>query len=269
MIKLIASDLDDTLLDLNSQISAENKQVIQEILDQGLTFTLATGRMFQATAPFGKELGLDPKQPVICYNGALIKRLSGEVLYHQPLPVELATTIAQYGQERGWTVNLYYEDELYVAAMNQQVEDYANLAKVDVQIAEDLAGFIRDGDKELSKILIISDPNLTPGRMEEMRTLAGSEAQIVRSRDKFIEITSATAHKGAALIWLAESMGLTAKEVLSIGDSNNDLTMLQMAGIGVAMGNASDVVKKAADYETKANYENGVAYALSRYVLGK
>lgn len=269
MIKLIASDLDDTLLDRSSQISVENKNVIREVLDRGFTFTIATGRMFQATAPFAKELGLNPEQALICYNGALIKRLSGEVLYHQPLSVDLAATIAQYGQERGWTVNLYYEDQLYVAGWNQQVEDYADLAQVDVKVVEDLATFIQDGNKALSKILIISDPQETPGRIEEMQALVGTRTQIVRSRDKFIEITNATAHKGAALLWLAQSMGLTAQEVMAIGDSNNDVTMLQMAGIGVAVANAASRVKEVADYETAANYDHGVAQALKKYVLSE
>lgn len=269
MIKLIASDLDDTLLDRSSQISMENKRVVREVLDRGLTFTIATGRMFQATAPFARELGFSPEQPLICYNGALIKRLSGEVLYHRPLPVNLATTIAQYGQARGWTVNLYYNDELYVASWNQQVEDYANLAQVDVKVVEDLGDFIQDGNKALSKILIVSDPQETPRRIGEIQSLVGSQTQIVSSREKFMEITTAAAHKGAALLWLAHFMGLRAEEVMAIGDSNNDVTMLKMAGIGVAVANASSGVKAVADFETSAHYEHGVARALNKFVLGK
>lgn len=267
MIKLIASDLDDTLLNLDSKISAENKEAVRKVLAKGLTFTLATGRMFQSSTPFARELGLDPNQPIICYNGALIKRISGEVLYHKPLPVDLAIKITEYVQARGWTLNLYYEDELYVAAMNKQVEDYAQVAQVDVHVEPDLVTFIQDGKKDLSKILVISDPQFVSSRMEEIRNLVGTETQVLQSQAKYIEITNREAHKGAALMWLAQSMGLTAQEILALGDGNNDQSMLEIAGIGVAVANALPSVKKVADYETKSNYEHGVAHALNRFIL--
>lgn len=269
MIKLIASDLDETLLDESSRLSEENKRVIGEALAQGLTFTLATGRMYQSAAPFAREIGLGSEQPIICYNGALIKRLSGETLYEKSLSPELASMIAGYGQKQGWTVNAYFDDELYVAAMNQEVEDYIALAQVGVAVVDDLVDFVQEGKKHLAKILIIGQPDEMPGRIEELKSLVGSEVQIVRSRNKFIEITNMEAHKGASLLWLAKSMGLTASEVMAIGDSNNDLTMLKMAGIGVAVANASQVVKDAASHQTGANFEHGVAEAITKYALKK
>lgn len=267
MIKLIASDLDDTLLDQNSRLSEENKQAIGEARAKGLIFTLATGRMFQSAAPFARQLNLSPDKPIICYNGALIKRLSGETLYECPLGSELSTLIADYGQKQGWTVNVYYDDELYVSAMNEYVEDYLTIAQVEVKVVGDLVDFIQDGKKSLSKILIVGPEQETPGRINELRSLVGSQVQLVSSKDKFIEVTSPEAHKGNALLWLAKSLGIEASEVMAIGDGNNDLTMVEMAGIGVAMANAAPKVKEKASYLTGANYEHGVAQALMELVL--
>lgn len=267
MIKLIASDLDDTLLDKNAQVSEANKQAITAAREQGLIFTISTGRMFQATAPFAHELGLDMEQPLICYNGALIRRLSGETLYEQSLSTELSSIIAEYGQRRGWTINAYFDDELYVATLNQAVQDYANRVRVKVTAVGDLVRFIRDGDKTLSKLMIISEPEQTLGRIEQLRPLVGEEVLLLRSRPRFIEITNAQAHKGKALLWLAESLGIRADEVMAIGDSHNDLTMLEMAGMGVAVANAPQEVREVADHVVATHDEHGVAQAIIELAL--
>lgn len=269
MIKLIASDLDDTLLDRESNISAENKKTIQEVIKKGYTFTLATGRMFQAALPYALELGLSPNQPLICYNGALIKRVSGEVLYECPLEPQLAATIADYGQERNWTINAYYEDQLYVSEINDKVKEYASFVQVNVEAVGNLSNFILDGNKGLSKLLIINEIQQTLLRTQELERRFNSQVQITNSRPKFIEITNLNAHKGGALLWLANSMGLEAGNVMAIGDGNNDVTMLQMAGRGVAVANASDYVKERADFTGPLHYEHAVSKILQEHILKK
>ncbi len=269
MIKLIACDLDDTLLDRNSRISFENKQAVEQARAQGLIFTIATGRMFQSAAPFARSLGLDPQQPLICYNGALIKRLSGETLYHDPLPSDVAVLIAELAQTKGWTLNVYYDDEVYVAQWNQEIADYAQLVQADVGVVGDLVRFLKDGNKEPSKMLITNPPEEVPQRISEIRSLAGDRIQIARSRRRLIEITGADVHKGKALLWLADFLGLTLEQVMAIGDSHNDQTMLEMAGLGVAMGNAPPEIKLAADCETLSNDQHGVAQAVCRLVLSR
>ena len=267
MIKLIASDLDDTLLDQNSQVSRENKEAIAEAVERGLTFAISTGRMFQSALPFARDLGLEPEQPIICYNGALICRLSGDILYEQPLSPEFSRMIADYGQNRGWTVNAYFEDELYVSVLNQQAKDYAARSRVGVTAVGDLAAFIEDGNKRLPKLMIVGEPEQTPARIEELHSLVGTDLQIVCSRPNFIEITNIDAHKGKALLWLTQFLGLETSEVMAIGDSNNDLTMIQVAGIGVAVANAASVIREKADYVTSSNWEHGVARAIAKFAL--
>jgi Cof subfamily protein (haloacid dehalogenase superfamily) len=267
MIKLIASDLDDTLLDSELRISQENKDAVRDALAQGMVFTIATGRMFQSAAPYAVELGLDEQQPLICYNGALIKRLSGETLYERFLSTDVSLAVVEYGMQQGWTVNVYYEDELYVSEINQNVENYAAIAQVDVKAVGDLRKFIADGGKRLAKILIPGPADQSPARSQALRRLVGPEVEIACSKPEYVEITSLNTHKGRALQWLAEFMGVRREEVLVIGDGNNDVTMLEMAGIGVAVGNASQQAKKAAGFVTNTNLEHGVARAIRQFAL--
>ncbi len=267
MIRLIACDLDDTLLDLDGTISPENKRVIKKALDKGVVFTIATGRMFISAARYGRDLGLPPTQPLICYNGALIKRISGETLYEEPLAADVAASLAGYGQPRNWSINAYYNDELCVSRLDANIAEYADFVGVRVREVGDLAAFIRAGNLSLSKLLIIGDPRDIPAWAAEVKELLQGRAQITQSRAKFIEITSPAAHKGKALLWLAQYLGFVAEEIMAIGDSLNDLTMVEMAGLGVAVANARKAVREAADYITAAHTENGVAQAVQKFVL--
>jgi len=138
---------------------------------------------------------------------------------------------------------------------------------VGVTAVGDLAAFIEDGNKRLPKLMIVGEPEQTPARIEELHSLVGTDLQIVCSRPNFIEITNIDAHKGKALLWLTQFLGLETSEVMAIGDSNNDLTMIQVAGIGVAVANAASVIREKADYVTSSNWEHGVARAIAKFAL--
>ena len=154
-----------------------------------------------------------------------------------------------------------------MAEMNAQVESYLEIAQVEVEEVGDLVSFVKDGERELSKVLIVSDPEQTSERIGEIRQEFGRSAQIVSSKRKFIEITSPDADKGRALSWLAQSMGIRHEQVMAIGDSNNDVSMLKMAGVGVAVANAVDSAKQAAEHVTASNNEHGVGKAIRDFVL--
>lgn len=267
MIRLIASDMDDTLLNRDGQISSQNKEVIKEAVAQGIIFTLVTGRMFQSAVPYAFELGLDQELPIICYNGALIKRVSGETLYEDYLSPELALAVAEYGQRQGWTMNAYFDDELYVAAVNSYVEHYVRVARVRVYPVGDLVKFISDGNKRLAKILIPGRAEDSQARIAQLKDLLGTQAEITCSKPEYVEITSAGTNKGRALRWLADFLHIQPAEILAIGDGNNDISMLQMAGTSVAVGNAAPQAKEAAKYITSPSWEHGVAKAITQFAF--
>ncbi len=267
MVKLIVSDLDDTLLTDKLTISQADMDAIAQAQAQGMIFTIATGRMFVATLPFAKQLGLPPERPIICYNGAVVQSVSGQVVYENPIRHELALDIVEYCTSQGWTTNVYYHDALYVSEINSDVEYYLSFAEVPTYPVGNLGEFLQEERKAPPKILIISPEELNSTRQNLLVERYGQDTQIVQSKRRYLEITSADAHKASALEWVVQKLGITMGEVLAIGDSNNDVEMLRRAGIGVAVANAVPAAKTAADYIAASNSEGGVAEAIRRYAL--
>lgn len=263
MIKLVAIDLDDTLLNGKLAISPRTADAIRQAMDKGVIVTLATGRMYQSALTYALELGLDV--PLITYHGALVKTsLSKEVLYHRPVPLHLARKVVDYTVGKGLDINIYMSDELYVQAGNKHVDEYIKISNVDFYTVPDLRAALQT---EPHKILVM-DAEETINRLgEELRAITGGQLHITKSKPFFLEITHPEANKGKALETMAKNLGIEQEEVMAIGDSYNDLEMIKYAGIGVAMGNARAEIQKAADFVTCSNDEHGVAEAICRFVL--
>ena len=265
MIRLAAIDLDDTLINHDLTIAEENKAAIAQAREQGVIVTIATGRMHQSARPYAEQLQLPADQPIITYNGAMTRTVGGELLNHFPVAEDVVLDVIAQAERDGWTLNLYYDDDLFVGQMDSHVRDYEVLSGVPAKVVGPLAEFFHSGHNEISKMLVIGSEDETAERLVQLRNSIGSRAEVVRSRPKFIEITAKGADKGAALERLATSLGISAEEVLAVGDSANDLAMFRYAGTSVAMGNARDEIKAAAQYTTVTNEEAGVAEALRRF----
>lgn len=261
-IRLVAIDVDDTLITDEQVIAPACQQALQEAMDQGVTVVLATGRMFQATVPYAKELGLEG--PLILYNGALIQTVAAEVIDHQPVPLDITREIIKLCKEHHLHLNVYLDDVLYVAEKNEHAEYYEKMIGVSAQVVGDLQKFVT---KEPTKLLIVGyEDELVPWRERLTKEYAG-KLEITRSKPRYIEIMKAGISKGSALKTLAGKLGIDRAEVMAIGDSFNDISMLEWAGIGVAVGNAPDAVKAKADWVAPSNQEDGVAEALRRFIL--
>lgn len=269
MIKLVALDLDDTLLNDELEIPQENIEAIDRAREHGVDVIIATGRMYCRAMPYAQELGMAPDQVMISYNGAMVRRINGDFISHTPLEEDTALAIIKYCQERNWTLNAYYNDQLYVEKINSNVEYYMRMVGADAHPVGDLYQFTADGRIPLTKLLIVGDDDNFGESFEMMRSKFGASAQVTRSKKRYIEITHLEATKAKALARLAESRGLKADQVMVIGDGLNDLQMIQWAGIGVAMANAASDVLAAADFVTKTNNEAGVAHAINRFISDK
>ncbi|HEX3031118.1 MAG TPA: Cof-type HAD-IIB family hydrolase [Bacillota bacterium] len=262
--KLIAMDVDDTLLDNQLHISPRVNRLINRLQAEGVVVTLATGRMFRSTLPLAKELGLDI--PLITYQGALVKNcISGEVLLHRPLSKERAIEVIRLGREQGLHINLYLNDQLYYEQVSKAGEAYARLADVPVCLVPDLAEFLVSQEEGPTKMLLIGEEQHLDNLLESTKSYFGGEVHVTKSKPIFLEFTNPTANKGTALAELAQQYGVTREEIMAFGDSYNDLEMLEYAGMGVAMGNARPALKEIADYITKGNDEDGVAEAIERF----
>jgi hypothetical protein len=261
-IKLIALDLDDTLLRNDLQISPRAKTAIRSAVERGVAVTLATGRMFASAIPFAQELGLD--LPLITYQGALVKYADGRVVYHRPIPLEIARELVDFILPYGYHLNVYLNDELFMQEDSPEGQRYAAIAKVPVHLVSDLRNIIAI---EPTKLVIIAKEPQLDALAEDLNLRFGNRINITKSKPYFLELAHPQATKGKALATLAESLNIGAHEVMAVGDSPNDLDMIRYAGFGVAMGNAVEEVKKCARYITRSNDDDGVAEVIEKFVL--
>lgn len=262
-IKLIAVDLDDTLLDHSRAISPRARASIAAAVAQGVTVTVATGRMFCSALPYAQQLGLDV--PLITYNGALIKcGLSGETLRHLPLDMATARALLAMFRARGWYVQVYLDDVLYVRERDDNARYYEMIAGVE---AAPVGDRLWSPAGPPTKLLAMGEPEDIPAIEAAVLAVGGDRVYTAASKPRYLEMTDPAANKGAALAFLAGRLGIDRAAVMAIGDSSNDLDMIQYAGFGVAMGNAAPKVKAAAKAVTAANDADGVAAAIEKYVL--
>lgn len=265
MIKLIASDLDGTLLNDEWKISPRNIEAIRQAVEKGVKVTLATGRMAAATRKYARELGLDV--PIITYHGALVEQaLSGEVLYRKVVPVELAAVIIEHLLKKDIHTQVFIKDKVYVRKSNAYSEAYGkmNSLKVEEVDFEKLLGKEPEG---MEKILCIGEEDALKRVAEELRGTYAGKLHFTSSKANFFDMIHPEVNKGNALKALADQWGITANEVMACGDSLNDSEMIAYAGIGVAMKNAHPQIISIANYISSSNCEDGVAEAIEKFVL--
>jgi Cof subfamily protein (haloacid dehalogenase superfamily) len=266
--RLIAIDLDDTFLNAESAISFRNKQAVQEAVGRGVMVTVATGRMYRTSIPYVRELELNVDWPMINYHGALIKTTeSKEVLYHQPIDNGLAAAIAEDAEARGFHVNAFIDDRLYIEEENEFSRYYQSIADVDMEAVGKLAPFLKQRGEAPLKLTIINWDGRIKAMEEFIKKNYGGKIVALQSLPYFLEITDHRATKGQALHWLSQRFGIKREEIIAFGDSYNDLDMIEYAGLGVAVANARPEVRRVADLVTAANTEDGVARVIEEYIL--
>ncbi|MZP29389.1 Cof-type HAD-IIB family hydrolase [Heliobacterium undosum] len=263
-IKLVAIDVDDTLLTPDLRISLPVQQAIAQARRQGIAVTLATGRMFRATLPYARQLDLD--LPLIVYQGAMIKdSATGEVLLHHPVPQDLALEVFDFLRSEGLHVNIYVDDHLHVEKVGEEALGYMGLARVPATLVRDQRRLLEGALP--TKILAIGEPERMAALVEPCRQRWGDRLYVTRSKPFYLEFMNPWSGKGSALAFLAERLGISREAVMVIGDSYNDMDMLEYAGLGVVMGNGPEEVKRHAGWVAPSNEEDGVAAALCRWAL--
>ncbi len=262
-IRLVAVDLDGTLLNSDFELTPGAKEAISRARRIGVEITLCTGRMFASARRYADKLGLD--LPLITYQGAFVKTSkSGKILYQRCVPLEYAREVISEGQSRKMTANVYLNDNLYVEKITPQARDYARMARVNARAVGDLLKFVKEPP---IKVLLIGDETELQKLEKRLKRKYRGELYITRSMPYYLEFLHPEATKGLGLQEVAREIGVAKDEIMAIGDSWNDIEMFRYAGFAVAMGNACEEVKTLADYITAPNYEGGVAEALQKLVL--
>lgn len=262
-VKLFVSDLDGTLLNRQHKISEKNKQAVQRAVAAGVTVTIATGRMYPSALPYAKQLNVDV--PIITYNGAMIKTVSGEILAAEYIEEEAVKDIVAFCRGQNWYIQVYAGDTLYFAEHDENAKAYETAAGVvGVAVGDKLGDVCRHVPKML---VVVEDVEKTDEFVLRLQEKFSGRVFVTKSNPEYIEIVSPKVNKAAALTILMEKLHLEKEEVMAIGDSNNDAPMLKYAGKSVAMGNASEGIKRLCAYVTGDCDEDGVAEAIEKYVL--
>ncbi len=264
MIRLAAFDLDGTLMGTDQKIRPRVLEAVARTQARGVIVTLATGRMFNATVRFARELKITA--PLLCYQGGWIQALDGPVLRRDTLSTTLARAAIELGEAEGWHILLYAKGKLFLKEYLYPIAFYDALLGSDVTVGEPWEAILatRDG---VDKVLYVAEPEHIPAMAEVLQPRFAGMAEIVRSHAMFIEVVPLGVSKGSALAWLAQYFGIPREQVLAAGDQENDITMIEWAGFGVAMGNAAPAVQKIADWIAPPVTEDGAAVLLERFVL--
>lgn len=265
-IRLIACDLDHTLIRSDRTIHPRDIAALERAREEGIYVTIATGRMFCASKHYAANLRLDV--PIIAYQGSMIRCLqSNEELLHLTLPLEVAATAIRLGAEMDATVNIYIDDQLYVLADSEAVQLYAKHNDISVNIRPQLVEALFAPPTKV--VFIEHNPHKMQRLISVTQECYGATCDVTHSLPHLLEVGHQQATKAQAVAFLAQHLGVKREQVMAIGDGLNDLDMLAYAGIGVAMGNASDIVKAQADWVTRDHNAAGVALALDKFVFGK
>jgi Cof subfamily protein (haloacid dehalogenase superfamily) len=263
MIKCIAIDLDDTLLNSKLIISNENKIAIKKAIDNNIKIILASGRMAQSVRQYSEELDLN--LPIIAYNGAIIQESkSKKILFTQPVPQSEALKIIPIFQEKKIHLNAYINDELYMDKLTVEGEEYAKNTGVIPYPIDNLLTFLKDSPH---KMLGIGEIKKIDKIQEYLKDKFKGNLDFVRSKQNYLEIVAPGVSKGNALQKIMDLWNIDKSEVMAIGDAPNDISMISWAGVGIAIGNALNLVKSYAKFVVSSNNENGVAEAINKYVF--
>jgi Cof subfamily protein (haloacid dehalogenase superfamily) len=238
------------------------REAIAATLAAGIHVILVTGRMFQSVRRYAREAGID--DPVVCYQGAVVAEpVSGRWLRHEPIPLELAReTIAALNDE-GFGLNCYVNDELYVAEITPQAEQYAGFQDLVVHPVGDLLAWLQEPP---TKLVVIGDPRVLEGLKERMVARFDGRLYISTSLPYFLEFASPDVTKAAGLQFVAKRLGFSRERTVAFGDGENDIELVDWAGFGVAVDNADELVKERADFVCPSVTDEGVAQVLEAYL---
>jgi hypothetical protein len=238
------------------------RAAIAAIRAAGIHFVLVTGRMFQAVRPYALEAGLD--DPVVCYQGAVVAEpVSGRWLRHIPIPLELARKTIAAVNEEGFGLNCYVDDELYVAEVTPEARRYADFQHLQLHAVGDLLEWLQEPP---TKLVVIDDPVVLDGLKQRMLARFDGRLYISKSLPYFLEFASPDVTKAAGLDFLSEHLGFTWEGTVAFGDGENDVELIEWAGYGVAVANAHERVKEAADFVCPPVDEEGVAQVLEAFL---
>ena len=261
--KLIATDMDGTLLTPDDKITEATVSAIKKAIEKGVIFTLCTGRPLQGVNKYIQQLQLDC--PVITYNGAVIVHSkTEEILLSQSMDTDEAYKVYNEAKKRDTMFIIWSRNKLYASEISEKTYFYEGITSTKAQLLTDFDTVAKQG---ITKMLWYDEPDTLSIWIEELKKEGFQNTTFTKSRAYFLEFFSNKVSKAVAMEKLGEYYEISKEEMIAIGDQTNDLSMIEYAGLGVAMGNAVDSVKNAADYITDSNINNGVRKVIEKIIF--
>lgn len=269
MYKLIALDMDGTLLNSAKEISPENKAAISAARAQGVTVVLASGRPIEGMKTQLAALDmLTDNDYVLSYNASLVQKVKSEtIIRSQILSGADAKVIAALAERYGVNIHAFSQEKgLITPAHNDYTDHESTITGMPITLIDfsELAD-----DEKILKVMMVDVPAVLSAAIKQLPAALYSQFTIVQSAPFFLEFLNINSNKGIGVKALAEHLSLTADQVICMGDAGNDLHMIEYAGLGVAMGNATPDIKAIADHITLSNDEHGVAKVIQEFVLDR
>ena len=276
-IKLVALDLDGTLFDNSSQISERNLTAIRSITDKGIHVVISTGRPFEGI-PFDQIKGTGINYAITANGSGIYEISTGKCLYENAMDEELVTPILNFLLTRDIHMDAFIGGKGYTPVqcvetaqkltVPSSIKNYIITTRTRL---DNILQFIHENQLKVQKMTLnfypAADGTLIDRETVRKFLVSNPSITTVCGGYNNLEFTRADANKGVGLRKLAEILGVNPDATMAIGDTENDLAIIEAAGIGVAMGNATDAVKARADYVTTTNTKDGVAAAIEHFIL--
>ncbi len=278
-IRLIALDIDGTLVGPDFRISERTRIAIAEAVRRGVRVSLATGRMASSAAVYANQLGI--VEPIVAHQGAVIRAMPtrrqravvdehawrarvGRLLHHEPMPAAVVREAIAWCRAHGLEPHVNNLERIVAWSGDPSFDDYSGYLGPGASVVDDLGAAITH---PMSKVISVGPPPRPMELIEEARRDFAGRADATVSHPRFLEFVAPGVSKGGAVAWLAHRAGIPHAQVMTIGDALNDLEMIADAGHGAAMASAPEAVRRAARYVTGSVEEDGAAALIEALVL--
>ena len=268
--KMLVTDMDYTLLNKEKRVSDRNREALRRAMEKRVHMVVATGRIYTSARIYARLLGLDT--PIIASNGALIKDAS-KTIFRGILSQDTVREMLRLCHKYGIYCHFFTENTIYSEKLINVSLRYTEWNKymgeedqVKIRIVDDGEEIIEAAKSEVLKAVVFDDDDEKIQKLRDgiMETGIVSVSQSMKHN---LEVMNKGVTKGNAVRILAQLYGINREEVIAIGDNENDISMIEYAGLGIAMGNAEECLKRAADHVTGDYQEDGVAEAIEKFIL--
>ena len=269
MYKLVAIDMDGTLLNSDKKVSERNRQAIEKAVEMGAMVVISTGRGFTGIENHLNDLGLnkDGQYALTMNGGAAYNCFTREPLTQIGLKGQDLHKVYELSKVLGVKIQAYTLDKCLAEAESE----YTAFEREHIGTEINIIDFCKDikKDDDIMKVLLMEEPSILDEKIKLIPKEIMQEYNVVKSLPMCLEILNKSCNKGIGLKELIEKLGISSDEVIAIGDEGNDYEMIEFAGLGVAMGNANPRIKEISNYITDTNDNDGVAKVIEKFILNK